>query len=103
MADNDSTPHDHDASDRKLDAAAAAEQRAADGKQQQSGPRYDPEEIRRHDTPGRDRLFADREQHDEADKNSEKNRRTRDVEEHHHSVDDDVADAGSGASAKRKS
>ncbi|HEV7993755.1 MAG TPA: hypothetical protein VGP25_18150 [Gemmatimonadaceae bacterium] len=92
----------HDSSDRKLDQTAFAEQRAADEKQQ-TGPRHDPNEIRQHDDSGRDRLFEDRQQHDEAEKNSEKTRLARDVQHHHHPVDDDVADAGSGPSGKRKS
>jgi hypothetical protein len=92
----------HDASDKKLDDLAFTEQRATEEKHQ-SGPRHDPAEIRQHDDTGKDRLFEDRQQHDEAEKNSEKNRLARDVDKHHHAVDDDVADAGSGPSAKRKS
>jgi hypothetical protein len=41
--------------------------------------------------------------HDDAEKNSEKTRLARDVARHDHPVDDDVADAGTGASATRKS
>jgi hypothetical protein len=37
---------------------------------------------------GRHRLFENRKQHDEAEKNSEKNRRTIDVERHGHDADD---------------
>ncbi len=48
------------------------------------GPRYDPEEIRAHKGSGEHRLFEDRQQHDEADKNSEKTRLARDAERHHH-------------------
>ena len=90
-----------DASDRKLDATASAEQRSVADKQG-TGPRHDPNDIRQHDDSGRDRLFEGREQHDEAEKNSEKNRLARDTDRHHHDVDDDVADSGSGPSAKRK-
>jgi hypothetical protein len=68
-----------------------------------SGPNHDPAEIRKHDDAGKDRLFEGREQHDEAEKNSEKTRLARDVDRHDHQADDDVADSGSGASAKRKS
>ena len=66
------------------------------------GPHHDPEEIRKHDDTGRDRLFENREQHDEAEQNSEQNRLARDVQRHHHLVDDDVADAGAPHSAKHK-
>jgi hypothetical protein len=68
-----------------------------------AGPNHDPAKIRQHDDTGRDRLFEGREQHDEAEKNSEKTRLARDVQRHDHQVDDDVADAGSNPSAKRKS
>lgn len=68
-----------------------------------AGPNHDPAEIRKHDDTGKDRLFEGREQHDEAEKNSEKTRLARDVDRHDHQADDDVADAGSSASAKRKS
>ena len=67
------------------------------------GPQYDPSEIREHQPKGRNRLFEDRQQHDDADKNSEKTRLAKDVAEHDHTPDDDVADSGTGASAKRKS
>lgn len=49
-----------------------------------TGPQYDPEDIREHDTPGKDRLFADRQQHDDAEKQSEKTRLSRDIERHGH-------------------
>ena len=63
---------------------------------------HDPAEIAKHDDVGKDRLFEDREQHDEADKNSEKNRRARDVDRHKHDVDPQVADSGTGNTAKNK-
>ena len=49
---------------------------------------YDPSEVAKHDDVGKDRLFEDREQHDEADKNSEKTRRARDVDRHKHEGDE---------------
>ena len=95
----------HDASDRKLEQAAdaASEAGQATDKQRASGPGHDPAEIRKHDDAGKDRLFEGRQQHDEAEKNSEKTRLAKDVARHDHEVDDDVADAGTSASAKRKS
>jgi hypothetical protein len=90
----------HDASDRKLDQAADGEKAAQAAS---SGPGHDPAEIAKHDDTGKDRLFEGRQQHDDAEKNSEKSRLAKDVQEHHHPVDNDVADAGTGASAKRKS
>jgi hypothetical protein len=94
------TPDGHDASDSKLDEQAFAQREAQSDRPRQG---HDPAEIRKHDDTGRDRLFEDREQHDEAEKNSEKNRLARDVDRHHHEVDPQVADSGSGPSAKRKS
>ena len=63
---------------------------------------HDPAEIAKHDDVGKDRLFEDREQHDEAEKNSEKTRLARDVDRHDHEVDPQVADSGAGQGAKRK-
>ena len=68
-----------------------------------STQQYDPSEVEQHDDKGRDRLFEGREQHDEADKNSEKTRLARDVHRHKHEVDEQVADSGSPATGKRKS
>ena len=95
----------HNASDRKLDKSAnAADHPGQDPDSQESaGPGHDPAEIRKHDDAGKDRLFEGRQQHDEAEKNSERTRLARDVAQHEHSPDDDVADAGTGPSAKRKS
>ena len=56
---------------------------------------HDPSEIAKHDDVGKDRLFEDREQHDEADKNSEKNRRARDVDRHKHEADRPERDSDS--------
>ena len=71
--------------------------------QERKSQHHDPDEIRKHDDPARDRLFADRQQHDEADKNSEKTRRARDVARHKHEVDEQVSDSGSAHTGKRKS
>lgn len=71
--------------------------------QERKSQNHDPDEVAKHDDSGRDRLFEGREQHDEAEKNSEKTRLARDVERHGHEVEDQVADAGSQPSGKRKS
>ena len=57
------------ASDRKLDesAEAANETGPTIDTQHSSGPRHDPAKIRQHDDAGKDRLFEDRQQHDDAD------------------------------------
>ena len=85
----------HDKSDRALDKAAFDEQ-------PKSEQRWDADEVRKHDDVGRDRLFEGREQHDEADKNQEKNRLARDVQRHHHDVDEQQGDSGSAHDAKHK-
>ena len=41
-----------------------------------------------HDDPGENRLFEDRQQHDEAEKNSEKTRLSRDINRHDHDRED---------------
>jgi hypothetical protein len=99
------TGYKHDASDRKLDQSAEAANEAGPttDTQHSFGPQHDPAKIRQHDDVGKDRLFEDRQQHDDAEKNSEKTRLAKDVARHDHLIDDDIADAGSRASAKRKS
>ena len=70
--------------------------------EEQKGPRHDPREIRSHRTEGKDRLFEDREQHDDADKASEKTRLARDLDRHNHTATTPRAKAERQASAKRK-
>ena len=72
--------------------------------EERAGPRYDPEQIRTHDhRPGKSRLFEDREQHDEADKNSEKTRLARDIDRHDHGpAEDELHHRNVQSSAKRK-
>jgi hypothetical protein len=86
------TGYKHDSSDRKLDqsAEAANEPGQTSDTQHSSGPGHDPAEIRKHDDVGKDRLFEGRQQHDDAEKNSEKTRLARDVDRHDHPVDDEV-------------
>jgi hypothetical protein len=67
------------------------------------GPKYNPEKIAAHNDPGRDRLFEDRQQHDEAEKNSETTRLARDVERHHHDRDNPRFKRSKESIAKRKS
>ncbi len=102
---NEHGSYKHSASDKKLNQAADAEKEADEATEAKhaTGAGHDPD-VAKHDDVGKDRLFEGRQQHDDAEKNSEKTRLARDVAQHHHAVDDDdIADAGSGASAKRKS
>ena len=66
------------------------------------GPQHDPADIRAHNDIGRDRLFEDREQHDDADSASEKTRRARDIDRHDHGPDTELAHRDVQSSAKRK-
>ncbi|MDQ6886436.1 MAG: hypothetical protein M3068_03990 [Gemmatimonadota bacterium] len=65
------------------------------------GPTHDPAAIRAHDDAGRDRLFEGRQQHDDAEKSSEKTRLARDVDKHKH-ADDGSASQPGRARVKRK-
>ena len=51
-----------------------------------------------HDEAGKHRLFEGREQHDEADRNSEKNRLDRDITEHGHNRENFQVEGGSASS-----
>lgn len=73
-----------------------------DPERRMPGPGHDPEKIRAHDDTGRDRLFEDRQQHDEADKNSEKTRHARDVNRHHHGDQSELDHRDTQSRAKRK-
>lgn len=82
----------HSASDRKLDHAAgdAGDAKKA-GKRTDAhgaGPGHDAEKTSRHDDHGKDRLFEGRQQHDDAERKSEKNRLARDVARHDHTEDE---------------
>ena len=75
---------------------------ASDTTAEQVGPQHNPEEIRAHDTVGKDRLFEGRQQHDEAEKNSEKTRLARDLDRHNHLPSDELAQRDASSSSKRK-
>ncbi len=85
----------HDKSDRALDKRAFDEE-------PKSKQRYDADEVRKHDDVGRDRLFEGREQHDEADKNSDKLRLSRDIQRHGHDPDHLPNDAKESRIGKHK-
>lgn len=65
----------------------------------QSGPSGTAEEAdRSHSAAGKHRLFEDREQRDEADKNSDKNRLDRDIRDHGHNRENFQVPGGSASS-----
>lgn len=81
----DKTGYKHDASDKKLDQAAAAAGAVETSKAAHAHEgHHDPEKIARHDDAGKDRLFEGRIQHDDADKESDRNRLEKDAARHHH-------------------
>jgi len=92
---SDGTGYKHDASDKKLDHAADASIAAAKQADTKhgAGPGHDPSQIARHDDAGKDRLFEGREQHDDAEKESERGRLAKDVAKHEHPAEDMPADA----------
>ena len=57
-------------------------------KHSQSGPEHDPADIREHNDEGKDRLFEGRQQHDDAEKESERTRLSRDINKHKHVSDE---------------
>jgi hypothetical protein len=86
----------HDKSDKALD------KRAFEEHEPRSEQRYDPDEVQKHDDVGRDRLFENRQQHDDADLEAEKTRLARDVHRHHHDVDEHQGASGAPNTGKHK-
>ena len=86
----DNSGYKHDASDKKLDQAADTAKETAKSTEAKhgTGPSHDPDKIARHDDAGKDRLFEHREQHDRAERESERSRLAKDVLKHDHPVSD---------------
>ena len=95
--------HEPDQHGDKTRARQAEIAHSGKGIDVERGPKYDPQKIAAHNDPGRDRLFEDRKQHDDAEKNSEKTRLARDVERHHHDRDNPRLKRSKESIAKRKS
>lgn len=77
----------HDASDKKLDKAATDAAAAESAAASHPHPTHDHADTRKHDDTGKDRLFEGRIQHDDADKESDRNRQEKDIARHHHDPD----------------
>jgi hypothetical protein len=90
----------HNASDKALNAAAQTDKAHTDTSTH-GHPGHDVEEISKHDTKGNDRMFEGREQHDEADLKSEKNRLAKDQARHDHPVEGEDAVTQSNMHVKR--
>ncbi|MDX2260114.1 MAG: hypothetical protein SFU84_00275 [Gemmatimonadales bacterium] len=97
----DKSGYTHSASDKALDAAAESEKAPTDAKSSKH-PGHDAEEISKHDDKGKDRMFEGREQHDDADMKSEKNRLAKDQAKHDHPVDGEDAVTESNMHVRRK-
>ncbi len=83
-----SSGYKHDASDKKLDQAAAVEKAEEKAAHDHAHAGHDAAKVARHDDTGKDRLFEGRIQHDDADKASDRNRLEKDVAAHHHPADE---------------
>lgn len=68
----------------QLEGKRAANDPNIRGKQSRKAAEAHEQDMDGAEHDGTHRLFEGREQHDEADKNSDKNRLIKDVEEHHH-------------------
>ncbi len=99
---NDQSGYKHDASDKKLAAQAEADKQAGKVSSSREHPEHDADATSRHDDTGKDRMFEGREQHDDADMKSEKNRLAKDQARHHHPVDGEDAVTESNMHVKRK-
>lgn len=97
----DQSGYKHSTSDKALDAAAESEQAPTDANSQ-NHPGHDPEATAKHDDKGKDRMFEGREQHDEADLKSEKNRLAKDLARHNHPVEGEDAVTEANMHVKRK-
>ena len=84
---------------RSRQAEIARSARDAD----ETGPRHDPSEIRKHDDTGKDRLFEGRQQHDDAENASEKTRLSRNMDRHDHLPDEELSQPDLPSFGKRKS
>lgn len=98
----DQSGYKHSSSDKELDAAAQADKAPEKNASSHKHPGHDPDEISMHDDTGKDRMFEGREQHDEADMKSEKNRLAKDQARHNHPVDGADAVTESNMHVKRK-
>lgn len=97
----DKSGYSHSASDKALDAAAQSD-KAATESHPHDHPGHDAEAVAKHDDKGKDRMFEGREQHDEADMKSEKNRLAKDLARHDHPVEGEDAVTEANMHVKRK-
>jgi len=66
-----------------------------------TGPSHDPADIRAHNDTGKDRLFEGRQQHDDAEKTSEKTRLAKDTDKHNHEAGGGAAQPDRAGSKKK--
>jgi hypothetical protein len=97
----DKSGYTHSSSDKALDDAAESKKIPLNQGSHQH-PGHDADKISKHDDKGRDRMFEGREQHDQADMKSEKNRLAKDLARHDHPVEGEDAVTESNMHVKRK-
>jgi hypothetical protein len=96
----DQSGYKHNASDKALDAAAQSEEVATDASSEHH-PGHDAEKISKHDDKGKDRMFQGREQRDDADMESEKNRLAKAKASHDHPIEEAAEVTESNMHVKR--
>jgi hypothetical protein len=91
-------------SDKALNAEAEAEkmEKSAKAANAHDHPGHDADAVSKHNDTGKDRMFEGREQHDDADMKSEKNRLAKDLARHDHPVEGEDAVTESNMHVKRK-
>lgn len=97
----DKSGYTHSSSDKALDAAARSKKEVAEA-DAQAHPGHDANDVSKHNDSGKDRMFEGREQHDDADMKSEKNRLAKDQAKHDHPTEGEDAVTESNMHVKRK-
>lgn len=97
----DQSGYKHSASDKALNAAAELEKDPAEATPEKHAG-HDADAVAKHDDKGKDRMFEGREQHDQADMKSEKNRLAKDLARHDHPAEGEEAVTEANMHVKRK-
>lgn len=97
----DKSGYTHSNSDKALDEAARSKKEVAEAGAH-AHPGHEADDVRKHDDTGKDRMFEGREQHDDADMKSEKNRLAKDQAKHDHPTEGKGAVTESNMHVKRK-
>jgi hypothetical protein len=100
----DKSGYTHSASDKALNAEAEAQkmEKSAKAEHAHDHPGHDADAVSRHDDAGKDRMFQGREQHDDADMKSEKNRLAKEKARDDHPTEGVAAVTPSNMHVKQK-